>query len=167
MKAPGTKGKGGFTLVEALIAVAISTVVLASAWGLFLTYVSAQGDLTVQVEANRIATMALSRMVYGVGGANTGLRAAAAVEMDSNADGWELRVEDQDGLDTGTFEYEASQQALSFRAPDGRETRFAQSISWADAQIQSNAVVVSLRVDLRRGRHAATQELSTAMRWRN
>ena len=79
MKAQWTKGRGGFTLVEALIAVAISTVVLASAWGLFVTYLAAQGDLAVQVEANRIATMALSRMVYGVGGSNTGLRAAAAV----------------------------------------------------------------------------------------
>ena len=161
-------GRGGFTLIETVLASAMTTVVMASAWGLFLTYQAAHHDLGARVDATRMASMALSRMVYGVGSTNIGLRAAKNVVRTTNADGWELAVEDGAGRAAGVFSYVASESNLCYAPPGGTgAVGFARSIAAASAKIQTNQVVLSVRVDLRRGRFSASQQLDTAVRFRN
>lgn len=166
MRGPGHWSQAGFTLIETVIASAMTVLVLASALGLFLAYQTAHHDLGVRMEANRRASMALSRMVYGVGGTNAGLRAAGDVALTPGGDGWTLQVQDLDGNGAGTFRYAASTSNLWFAPPGGDETVFAQSVA-ATALVESNALHLSVRAGVQRGRFAATQELNTAIRWRN
>lgn len=159
--------KRGYTLIEVLLASALSTLVLASALGLFLSYQWAHHDLALCVEAQRKATMALSRMVYGVGGTNRGLRTAGNIQVVAGGDGWTLQTEDDEGMAGGTYEYRASQQALFYLPAGGTEVQFADSIAQADAAIVSNALSLNIRVDLQQGRLSTTQALNTVIRWRN
>ncbi len=158
---------GGFTLIETVLAMAMTVLVLTSSLGLFMAYQVAHHDLGVRVEANRLASMALSRMVYGMGGDRIGLREAGGLALTTSALGWELEMEDDEGDDAGTFGYAAGSSNLYFAPPGGEARSFAESISAAAATLQTNRLILSVRVDLRRGRFAGSQQLETVLRWRN
>ena len=167
MNARGQVHCGGFTLIETVLATALTVLVMASGMGLFLAYQAAHHDLGAQVEATRVASLALSRMVYGTGGGNIGLREAADLDLSASAGGWELGMEDDDGGNAGTFGYAAGASNLYFTPAGGDATPFAESIAAAAATLQSNRLNLSVRVDVRRGRFAGSQQLETTIRWRN
>ena len=152
MSAEGHSRCGGFTLIETVLASGLTVLVLTSALGLFLAYQVAHHDLGAQVDATRTASMALSRMVYGTGGANIGLREAGNLTLSVSAGGWELEMEDDGGDDAGTFGYSASSSNLYFTPPGGEATPFAGSVAASTATLSTNRLNLGVRVSLRRGR---------------
>ena len=158
----------GFTIIEVLIASFLSIVVLASAWSLFISYQQIWREASVRVEANRIAALGLNRIVYGVGASPCGLRGASdAILTSSGTNGWALTYSDRSNNPAGTFRYRADAETLTYTPPVGTEQVLAQPVSRSLASIQSNALTVSVEVDLTQGRFSATRELSTTVRWRN
>ena len=75
----GQHARGGFTLIEVCLAGTLTSLVLASAMGLFMAYQWAYRELGLEVEAQRRASGALARMVYGTGTLGVGLRSAGDV----------------------------------------------------------------------------------------
>ena len=158
----------GFTIIEVLIASFLSIVVLASAWSLFISYQQIWRETSVRVEANRIAALGLNRIVYGVGSSPCGLRGASdAVLTSSSTNGWTLTYSDRSNNPAGTFRYRGDAHTLTYTPPSGTEQVLAQPVSRSLASIQSNALTVSVEVDLAQGRFPSTRELSTTVRWRN
>ena len=158
----------GFTIIEVLIASFLSVVVLASAWSLFVSYQQIWRETSVRVEATRIAALGLNRMVYGVGAAPCGLRGAGdAVLTSGGTNGWTLTYSDRSNNPAGTFRYRGDARTLTYTPPSGTEQVLAQPVSRSLASIQSNALTVSVEVDLTQGRFSSTRELSTTVRWRN
>jgi len=95
---------GGFTLVEMSVSMAIVTVVIAGTLSLFVTYLRSYNATTLMRNTSSRASMALERMVYGVG-TNCGLReweADCVVGAYSNA-GWKLSYTNSSG--TLYFQY--------------------------------------------------------------
>lgn len=78
MKIPRTsarKSLGGFTLVEMLISVSIMTIVIVGTFNIFIFYLRSYNATTLMRTSATRASLALDRMVYGVG-TNYGLREA-------------------------------------------------------------------------------------------
>ena len=158
----------GFTIIEVLIASFLTVVVVASAWSLFVSYQQIWRETSVRVDANRIASMALNRLVYGMGSSSCGLRGASDAVLTSNTtNGWVLTYSDRSNNPAGTFRYRGENQTLTFTPTNAAEQVVAQSISKSLASIQSNALTVSIEVDLTRGRFSSTRQLNTTVRWRN
>ena len=163
-----SKRCAGFTIIEVLIATFLTIVVLASAWSLFISYQQIWRETSVRVEANRIASTALHRIVYGMPNANCGLRGASdAVLIYSSTNGWLLSYSDRSNNPAGMFRYRAWHRTLTYTPPSGTEQVVAQPISASVASIQSNALTVSVEVDLTQGGFSSTRQLNTTVRWRN
>lgn len=169
MKATGSaKRNAGFTMVEVVIASFMTTIVVASALGLFISYEMFWREASVHIDANRIASMAMNRIAYGVG-TNCGLRAASAVVLTSGTNGWVLDFSDSNTNPVGTFEYESDVQTL-FYTPAGMgaaDMVVAEPMAHATANTQDNLLLLDFTVDLQRGRFSATRQLDTTLRWRN
>ena len=69
------KATGGFTLVEMAMSVAIVTVVIVGTFNVFISYLRSYNATTLMRTSATRASLALDRMVYGVG-TNYGLREA-------------------------------------------------------------------------------------------
>ncbi len=165
---PQPRWDSGFTIIEVLIASFLTIVVLTSAWSLFIAYQQIWRETSVRVEANRTASMALHRIVYGMGSASCGLRGAGdAVLTSSTTNGWILNYTDRSNNPAGTFQYRGDTRTLSYTPPSGADQVVAQSISSSLVNIQSNALTVSIEVDLTQGRFSSTRQLNTTVRWRN
>ena len=162
-----TQSKRGFTLVETVVTVALFSVLMASAFGLFLAFVEAQYEMAARVEASQSATMALARMTYGAIGTNIGVRAAGDVALATNTGGWVMDLQDSVGNAAGSFQYSVNRRDIRYTTPQGNQMVVADSVARADASVQSNSIQMLLRVNVDRGRFSVTQELNTAIRWRN
>jgi prepilin-type N-terminal cleavage/methylation domain-containing protein len=76
MKTPGTdirRAASGFTLVEMLISVAVLTIVITGTFNVFVQSIRSYNATTLMRTSATRASLALDRMVYGVG-TNLGLR---------------------------------------------------------------------------------------------
>ena len=83
MKTPGTnrrRSSGGFTLVEMLISVSILTIVIVGTFNVFIQNLRSYNATTLMRTSATRASLALDRMVYGVG-TNNGLREAARASV--------------------------------------------------------------------------------------
>lgn len=157
----------GFTLVEVTIASFMLVLVLASSLGLFISYDMFWREASVWGEANHRASMALNRMVYGIG-TNLGLRAAGDIVVTSSGQGWVLDYFDDANNPLGSYEYRSNAQSLLF-TPGGGGTAMvvAQGISQAQATLQTNTLALSFTADRNQGRFSASRQLRTTVRWRN
>lgn len=86
-KEPGTFGNDyrGFTLVELMIAVGLFSLVIAGSLGVYIMCQRMWCATSLSMDTSRMASLAIERMVYGVG-TNSGLRAAAtaSIAVDTN-----------------------------------------------------------------------------------
>jgi len=79
----------GMTVVELMVAIAIGSIVLLGSVGVFFIFLRFSNTTTLMRNTSSAASLALERMVVGVG-ANTGLRGATNVVLSSSANGWKL-----------------------------------------------------------------------------
>ncbi|HUJ12123.1 MAG TPA: prepilin-type N-terminal cleavage/methylation domain-containing protein [Verrucomicrobiae bacterium] len=81
----------GFTLVEMAVSAAILTIVIAGTLSLFVSFLRSYNATTLMRNTSSRASMALERMVYGVG-SNCGLRAwsAGSILTNYSAGGWKI-----------------------------------------------------------------------------
>lgn len=75
---PPDGAHGGFTLVEVMIALGVSSLILAGAISVFLMCRGIWHSTSLKMQTAREANMAMTRLVYGPGRHN-GLRSAAAI----------------------------------------------------------------------------------------
>src|ERR1035437_5332254 len=76
-------GSSGFTLLELLIAVGLFGLVMAGSLGVYIMCQRLWRATSLSMDTSRMASLAIERMVYGVG-TNGGLRAAAGIQVDTN-----------------------------------------------------------------------------------
>lgn len=94
MKTSGTNARrssGGFTLVEMAVAMGIGAVVIAGMLTMFITFLRSYNSTTLMRNTSSRASLALERMVYGVG-TNAGLREAStnSVTVTYPSGGWKI-----------------------------------------------------------------------------
>lgn len=99
MKITGTnvrKSASGFTLVEMLISVSIVTIVIVGTFNVFVQTIRSYNATSLMSVASKRASLALDRMVVGVG-TNYGLREAqaASITVSSNSTSWQLSYSNQ------------------------------------------------------------------------
>ena len=157
--------KNGFTLIELMIAVAIFGLVMSGAIGVYIMSQKMWVATSLSMQANRDGNLAMSRLIYGTG-SNSGLRAAAAIDITSNAHGWCLAYSNKfDGAKALVF----NQQASNIYWLDGvnQSSRICDHVS--SAVVLTNAVGVYIQLGLRRqsGRFQATNQISTFVLLRN
>ena len=87
-KEPGmfSNGSRGFTLIELMIAVGLFGLVIAGSLGVYIMCQRTWRATSLSMDTSRMASLAIQRMVYGVG-TNSGLRSAALVTLDTNVGG--------------------------------------------------------------------------------
>ncbi len=74
------RSSGGFTLVEMLISVSVLTIVVVGTFNVFVQTIRSYNATTLMRTSATRASLALDRMVYGVG-TNNGLREAARASV--------------------------------------------------------------------------------------
>jgi len=84
--AVGAVNRVGFTLIELMIAVGLFSLVIAGSLGVYVMCQRMWRATSLSMDASRMASLAIQRMVYGVG-TNSGLRGAAMVMLDTNVGG--------------------------------------------------------------------------------
>jgi prepilin-type N-terminal cleavage/methylation domain-containing protein len=99
MKITGTnvrKSTSGFTLVEMLISVSIVTLVIVGTFNVFVQTIRSYNATSLISVASKRASLALDRMVVGVG-TNYGLREAqaASITISTNSSSWQLSYSNQ------------------------------------------------------------------------
>ena len=150
------------------MATAILSLVTASAFSLFYFIQSSYYRASVRETATHRASLAISRMVYGFGANGSGLRAASEVSRTDTGNGWVLNVKDVAGASSGAFEYRADLGTIVYRpASAATEHAVADSVSLADVAISQDALALSIRIGVERGRFAATRQMETIVKWRN
>jgi len=157
--------KKGFTLIEMMIAVAIFGLVMSGAIGVYIMSQKMWGATSLSMQTNRDCNLAMSRLIYGTG-SNSGLRAAAAITITSNANGWHVACSNKfDGAKAIDF----NKQASNIYWVDGvnQSSRICEHVS--SAVVSTNASGVYIRLGLLRqsGRFSATNQISTFVLLRN
>lgn len=79
-------GSRGFTLVELMIAAGLFGLVIGGSLGVYIMCQRMWRATSLSIDTSRMASLAIQRMVYGVG-TNGGLRSAAMVTLNTNVGG--------------------------------------------------------------------------------
>ncbi len=156
--------KGGFTLVELMLASTISVIVLAGTIGIYMEIFRTWRTIDQRMQADSDLNIALSRMVYGMGD-RRGIRAAKGVTYTSTDDGWTLAY----GTGVSTVQsnritYSASAQTLVFNPG---ELILGRDISSAEVDVQARSIQVMLQADRCAGSTQVQREIATEIFWRN
>lgn len=157
--------RGGFTLVELLIASLLSALVTGGALAVYIGILRAWREIDCRLGASREANLALSRMIYGVD-RHPGLREATSYSVATGADGWTLTYTTL-GVPfevTNRFVYSESASNLTYN-PGGIPV--AEDVSAAVAVAQGRGVTVSVRVDRVEGEFEGQCEIGTQVVCRN
>lgn len=160
----GRRGKLGHTLAEVLVASVILTLVVGGAVSLYLAIQRMWKVVTVHMEADRLATMAVNRIVYGYG-ARRGLRTAryGTVALQNVSGGWNLTYVTGNSQ-TNRFEYRRDTESLVLQ-PGG--VLIGQQVTNAVVILQPFTAEIRVQTRFREGRYEAGGEYRTVVRWRN
>ena len=157
-------GRSGFTLVEVVISSAVAVVVLVVALSVFISCFKSWHGIELRMDADRDVNMAMSHMVYGMG-SQYGLRAASVVTLTSVFNGWTLSYTTGGSApQTNSFTYSTTSSNLVFNP--GSQIA-GKNLSYAQALVGTDSVVVTLRVDRVDGTLQVRRELGTEISWRN
>ena len=90
-KRDARRSSGGFTLAEMAVSMGIATVVIAGMLTLFISFLRSYNSTTLMRNTSSRASLALERMVYGIG-TNAGLREAStnSVSVTYPSSGWKI-----------------------------------------------------------------------------
>ncbi len=161
----GCVRRGGFTLVELLIASGISVLILAVTISVFINCMRSWHGIQLRMDADQDVNTAMSHMVYGMG-QRLGLRTASSVTLTGTSSAWTLSyITGGDAPETNSFSYSSTDGNLVFNPGSqlaGRDLSFAQ-VTLSGTQ----SLVVTLRVDRVDGMLKARREIGTEISWRN
>ncbi len=156
----------GFTLVEVMIASAISTMIMVGLITFFISTYSYWSGVNLRMEADSDVNIAMSRLIYGMGD-RLGLRAAAieSVAISRGAGGWAVNY-DTGGFtpQTNSFTYSVAGRSLKFNPGNQIAGR---DIADAQLTLASGVLTLRLRVDKTQGKLEASREIVTKVNFRN
>ncbi len=156
--------KAGFTVTEVLLASSIMSLLAAGCLTLYIMFQRAWRAAQVHMEADRQATLAVSRMLYGMGG-RKGLRSAGhnSLALQSLAGGWNLTYVSY-GNQTNRVEFRSAPGTLELQPG---ALQLATNVADASVSQAVDRVFIRVRVGITEGRFTATNEVQTAVRLRN
>ena len=156
--------RSGFTISELLIASSVSLIVLGVAMGVFINVMRSWHGVELRMQADRDVNMAMSRIVYGMGN-RFGLRSASTATNIASGSGWTVSyLTGGTAPQNNSFTYSTVSGNLVFNP--GSQIA-GQNLSYAWAQVQGRALVVTLRVDRVDGTLRVRRELGTKISFRN
>ena len=166
-KQTGLSGCGGHTLPEVMIAASISLMIAGTAIGLFTSTMSSWNGVKLRLGVDSDVNLAMSRMVYGMGG-RFGLRCAAsesvAITPDGNG-GWTVQYNTGgSGPQTNSFTYSAVDRTLVFNPGS---LIVGRNLSLASVVKQDALLVVTLRLDKADGARETRREIASSISFRN
>jgi len=154
----------GMTIVELMVAIAIGSIVLLGSAGVFFIFLRFSNTTTLMRNTSSAASLALERMVIGVGG-NAGLREATAstVTYSNTGNGWLFTY------NTNLFfRYVASTQTIT---NDSGKVICANvttsSVTFFTSGVATNACRVSISVGQNAGGDTWTNTFITQVQFRN
>lgn len=149
----------GFTLAEMLVAIAIASVVVVGTTSLFITFLRSYNNTTLLRNTASRASMALERMVYGVG-TNGGLRAAEAsrVTVSYPSGGWRIEYR------TNTwFQYSPSARRIF----DQNGKTICTNVIASTLQYFTNSCAITVTVAESAGGRTYTNTMRSLVQFRN
>ncbi len=149
----------GFTLAEMLVAVGIGSVVIAGTMTLFVTYLRFYNSTSLMRNCASRASLALERMVYGVG-ANVGLRAAqsSTVSVTYPSGGW--RIQYNTNL---VFQYTVAAKTIT----DQANKIICSNVISSTLTYPTNSCTISLTVVEVGGGRIVTNTMASTVQFRN
>lgn len=162
-KRPRMWRRAGFTLTESLLAAVFTALLATAGLTLYLMYQSLWRSVNLQIETERRATLAMSRMLYGVG-TRKGLRSArgSSVALENVAGGWNLTYVGF-ANQTNRVEFRGTNTTLTLQP--GNILLGTNVVQATVTQTLSRAELM-VRVGITEGRFRATNEVRTLVRWR-
>lgn len=157
-------GASGFTLAEVLIAAGLFVFVVTAIVTLSLGYEGAGRRTALQMLADHRATIAINRMVYGMGTVR-GLRTArsSTVNLQSGSGGWQLSFVDTIGQ-TNRIEFDGARQRLLMHPGS---LLIGTNITAATVVVSSTGAALRVRARVAEGRFISESDLESSVRWRN
>ena len=158
-------GCSGFTLVELIVASAITLAVSTAALASLIAVFRAWSGVEKRMGADREVNIAMSRMVYGMGD-RLGIRAAAGVPtINATAGGWTATYRTGGTTpQTNSFTYSVTASNLVFNPGS---LIAGEGISFAQAIAGTQSLVVTLRVERVEGALTVRREIGTKISYRN
>jgi prepilin-type N-terminal cleavage/methylation domain-containing protein len=158
----------GFTLTEIMMAVLVFSIVVATAIPAYITFSRYSYMTTVSLQSSHKASMAMERMVYGVGLQN-GLRSALATSVVVTAVGsnWTVSYRDVAGQGS-TFGYNGANRQLVYDGPDTTgNVVIGDCITSASVSNASGGLFMQVTAVVTNGRFKATNTMTTFVGYRN
>lgn len=156
------KKRNGFTLVEILITVAISTSMIVALLSVYLTCVRSWHRTTLVISATREVNHCLEQMIYGVG-TGMGLRASYSVTNLGSTTDWMLRSSNANGL--AWYDFNPGQTTVVFSNTSGRQV-IGTNIIGSSVITDGKSVAIALNVLKVDGRFSGSNTMSTFVKLR-
>ena len=165
-------GRSGFTLVEVMIASAISMLVMLGLITFFTSTYAYWHDVNLRMEADSDANIAMSRMVYGMGD-RLGLRTAkevvySEVKTGGKVSEWTLNyVTGGETPQANSFIYSAAGRSLLLKS--GAKQQIAgRDIGQAKVTVDAKMLTLQLSVEKKeQGKLKASRQIETKVHFRN
>jgi len=158
----------GFTLTEIMVAISVFSLVMAAGVPAYIMCQRTWARTSAELQAAQEASLALSRMIYGVG-AQYGLRSAMSsnVWRQTNSDGWTVSYRDISGA-SNMFAYSRSARTLTYDGPaTSNAVVIARNIVSATASNSANGMYLSVTCLYSEGRFSSSNAMSTFVAFRN
>jgi len=166
---PAGEKRSGFTLAELMMAVAISSIVLAGAFAVYISGQKIWHTTTLEIDTSSEASDAIQKIVYGIG-AQGGIRGSLrnSVNVTSSSNGWTISYVLPDGP-TNYYEYNHSAGTLrhSHSMAGGQWYTIAKGITSASAVDTGAGLRLSVCQARQNGQFSASNTMSTFVAYRN
>ena len=163
----GQRRRGGFTMVEVLMALSILTLVMAGTLAVYLISNRIWYRTTASIGASTEASFVIMKMVHGIG-TNSGLRAALAssVNVSSNGQNWSVRYATPNGL-TNYFTYDSVLDRVWYSNNAAGGVLLSDGFVAAAVTNTGVGAYVVVSAARRSGRYTVTNQMSLYVNYRN
>ena len=154
--------KMGFSLLEILIALGISTTVIAALLVVYVTCIRSWHQTVIAIDTTREAGHCLGQMIYGVG-TGMGLRASYSVTNLGSSSDWLIRSSNYNGM--AWYDYDSSKTIVLYSNAAGSQIIGTNIIS-STVTSTVNTIGISLTILKTDGRYSGTNTMSTFVKLR-
>jgi prepilin-type N-terminal cleavage/methylation domain-containing protein len=162
--------KSGFSLTELMVAISVFGMVIAGTMSVFFVSNRSWYSTDIQMQCMREANMILEKMVYGAQGTN-GLRSAIFTNVIVGITGsqWAVTYDTPDGANSSYY-YVSADKAILYRdmtVSNSTAIVIGQNVHSSSVAVVTNGLSITVQVGVQDGRFAATNILTTYVRYRN